>query len=228
MRPFLIRFILLFSLTGCTSLPRPGQVEAQSFGSLSYHLTTFPGADSAERFPLVLVLHGRGGRGEEYLQVWKSEADRRRVMVAAPTRTRGYTDDPADLDEFYQWVEDVSRRYPVDRERVFLAGTSAGALIARWLAVNRPSFWRGVILIASPTAESWTSRIEPSGFPPVLFVHGEKDDQFPIEEIRRHVAILKAEGVDVELFSDPQEGHTHSPRWNKAIFDWIQRHGTIS
>ena len=157
------------------------------------------------------------------MRILKKEADRRGVILLAPTRTKGYRNEPSELEEFYQLVEGVTRHHSIDRERVFLAGTSSGALIARWLVVNRPSFWRGVILIASPAAESWTSRVEPFGFPPVLFVHGEKDKQFPIEEIRRHVDILKEKGVDAELLSDPQEGHTQSPRWNKIIFDWIKK-----
>ncbi len=144
-------------------------------------------------------------------------------MLLAPTQTQGYRNEPSDLEEFYQRVEEAARRHPVDRKRVFLMGTSSGALMARWLAVHRPSYWRGVILIASPTAESWTSRVEGSGFPPVLFVHGEKDDQFPIKEIRRHVEILKEKGIDAELFSDPKEGHTQSSRWNRTIFNWIRK-----
>lgn len=228
MKPHLVRFLLLFSLTGCTTLPRPGAVEARNFRDLSYYLTTFQGAESTERFPLVVVLHGRGDTGEGYLEVWKREAARRRVMVLAPTRTRGYTDDPADLAEFYELVEEIAGRHPVDRERVFLAGTSAGALIARWLAMNRPGFWRGLVLIASPGAESWSARVSGETFPPVLFVHGEKDGQFPVKEIRRHVETLKAKGIEVQSLFDPKEGHTHSPRWNRAIFNWIEEDKTFA
>jgi len=204
-------------------------LSARSFQATLFSLFALFFLVSCTRFstqkerPLLLALHGAGQTGEDEIRILQKEADKRGVILLAPTRTKGYRDEPSELEEFYQWVEETARRQPIDRKRIFLTGTSSGALIARWLAVNRPSFWRGIILIASPTAESWTSQLKPAGFPPVLFVHGEKDEQFPISEIRRHVEILREKGVDVELLSDPKEGHTQSPRWNKALFDWIEK-----
>ncbi|GEM_PF-3026226 len=163
--------------------------------------------------------------GEEYLKIFKAEAEKGHVHVLAPTQMQGYTNEPSNLAEFYQLVDEVVQKGSADRNRVFLMGTSSGGLIARWLALNRPAFWRGVILVASPTSEAWTSQLkDSSGFPSVLFVQGGKDAQSSVEEAKRHVEILKQKGIDAELFLDPDAGHTHSPTWNQKIFDWIKDH----
>lgn len=148
-------------------------------------------------------------------------------MLLSPTRQRGYNNTPGDLMIFFELVEKIKRQYPIETEKIYLAGNSSGGLIARWLLVNHPSFWKAVVLISAPSRESWTSKIgTPSvNFPPVLFVHGDKDDQFPIEEVIRHVEILKSKGISASLLHYPDVGHEQKMEWSKEIFGWIQRIG---
>ena len=201
-----------------------GKFQTKS-GALPYHLTHFEVAGRGEKFPLLLALHGRGGTGEEYLKIWKAEADPRRIMILAPTEVpRERTEYQEFLQQFYDLVRSVTREYPVDRKRIYLAGVSSGALTARWLAVERPSFWSRVILVASPSHERWTSEVRPKNFPPVLFVHGARDEQFPLQEIVEHVKTLKEKGVAADLLEYPNAGHEQRPEWTREILDWIEKH----
>ena len=218
-RPQIFLFIFFALTAGC----KQSSIIQGHFADLEYHLTLFQNPQPKEGFPLLLVLHGTGDSGKEYLQLWKSEADRRKIVLLAPTLTRGYQKESADLKIFDQLIEEVSRRYPVNGEKIYLAGISSGALIARWLLMNHPERWKAVILIASPGYESWTSRVDVETLPPILFVHGEKDEQFPIKQIEEHVKILKEKGVETDLWRYPA-GHEQKEEWSSDIFDWIENH----
>ena len=228
-------FFISFTLPGCSRLSQlewggassqvlEGRFRAKppdpvlGLVSVSYHLLVLKPEKAGDRFPLLVVLHGRNGNGRDYLEVWRKEAERRRFMVLAPNRDQSYRD-----EVFYSLVKEVLKRYPVEKKKTYLAGLSAGALVARWFLIARPSFWRGVVLIASPTGDQWTAEADVSRFPPVLFVHGEKDNQFPVQKIAGHVETLKDRGVRTDLIRDPEGGHEHRPEWNEGIFDWLEK-----
>lgn len=232
---FAFLFFISFTLLGCSRLSQlewgdassqviEGRFQAKSpdpiLGpvSIPYHLLVLKPEKSRERFPLLVALHGRGGSGREYLEVWRKEAEKRRFMILAPDREQSYSH-----EAFQGLMEEVLKRYPANQKRRYLAGVSAGALVARWFLIERPSFWRGAVLIASPTGDSWTAEADVSRFPPVLFVHGEKDNQFPIQKIVDHVETLKNRRVRAELLRESEGGHEHRPEWNGAIFDWLEK-----
>ena len=163
----------------------------------------------------------------EYLEVWEEEAKGRRVMVLAPDLSSAVRNGTMDLKLLYELVDEIASRFPVDKERMILAGVSAGALIARRMLIDRPSYkWKAVIFIASPD-DPWPSYVDVKSFPSVLFVHGAYDDQFKLENIKQSVMSLKEKGVDTELIQDPEGGHEHNEEWNKEIFDWIEAHSSI-
>lgn len=193
-----------------------GEIETQE---IEYALLKQKPSYDGERFPLIVALHGRGGSGWSYLDAWYEEAQRERMMVLAPSWDTG---SPFPLSQFIQFVAQITKKYPVDPERIYLAGVSAGALKARWYLLEDPKPWAGVILIASPT-EPWRYKVENgSRFPRILFVHGEKDPQQPFDEIVSNLEVLKSKGVKVELIAYPEGGHEHPPAWTKDIMVWIQ------
>ena len=209
------RVVLLLSLLLASGCARPSLLEGEAKG-FGYQLLTFEPAKADQRFPLLLVLHGTGETSRHYFELWEKEAKRRKVIVVAPAIQE------LNLDNFYLLVEEIARKYPVDRERILLAGVSSGALVARWLLNKRPSFWRGVILVASPTGEHWAEAADVAGFPPLLFVHGGRDPQFKLEEIAQQAEVLKERGVKTTLFSYPDAGHEQRPEWSRRIFDWME------
>lgn len=56
-----------------------------------------------------------------------------------------------------------------------------------------------------------------SDLPPLLLVHGDRDDKVPYEQARRLVAAGRASGADVRLFTVRGGGHGGFPFWN----DWL-------
>jgi predicted esterase len=85
------------------------------------------GKDNQERYPLVVALHGAGGTENLFFDGYGAgrivkECAKRRWMVIAP-RSPGFVT-PADVPAI---VEQLSKRYPIDKSRIFLVGHSMGA-----------------------------------------------------------------------------------------------------
>ena len=226
-------FLILSVLTGCNSLNfkefhqiRSKIIDEQMVFHaktpttedwvLSYHLLTFKPERTTQRFPLILAFHGTGDEGRKYLEVWKKEALGNRVFVLAPEITF------INNEVFYQWLDRIIDRYPIDRKKIFLAGVSSGALTARWMMLERPSFWKGVIFVASPD-DGWVEKLDLRNFPSLLFVHGGRDKQYSLRRISGLVESLRRSGVDAQLIADSKAGHEHRPEWNARIFEWIRR-----
>ena len=112
-------------------------------GDRSYHVREPDGWDGAGKLPVLIHFHGwqRTGALPVKHQRISGATRRRGVLLIAPNGQRktwnmwsAETDDVA----FAQAVlEDVARRYPVDREQIFVSGYSYGSIMAWRVACDR-------------------------------------------------------------------------------------------
>lgn len=190
-------------------------------GVIHYSLTVFSNPRRKEKFPLLVAFHGHGGSADEYLNLWKREADRRRIMILAPHRIvyRGKITVRPEI----QLIEAIAQRYSIDKNKIYLAGVSSGGLMSKWLLWDRPLSWRGVVLVASPPLGKWGGDLHGRHYPPLLLVHGRKDHQFKFEEVVSDAEFLKTKGMKIEILDYPDAGHEQKPEWSREIFDWIEK-----
>jgi S-formylglutathione hydrolase FrmB len=123
-------------------------VESKAVGrSLPVTVVIPPGADSAQRRPMLVFLHGRGGDedSEQVDQFFSALAKlgSRAPIVAFPYGgDHSYWHDRADGDWGYYVVDEVipqvARRYGADADRVAVGGISMGGFGAFDLAVQFP------------------------------------------------------------------------------------------
>ena len=189
--------------------------------AFNYWLLSCREKTAGKKVPLLFIFHGTGGNGRAYLETWKKEAESRQWMVLSPDLDYAYGEQFAKLEDYTKLLEEVVRQYPVDNRKIYLGSVSSGALIARRLFITEPAMWAGMILVASPNAERWTKGLDGKKYPPVLFVHGRKDEQFDYEVTVHNVQFMKSLGFDVSLIDWPDGAHEHKEEWNQAIFDWM-------
>ncbi|MGE3730643.1 MAG: PHB depolymerase family esterase, partial [Lysobacterales bacterium] len=112
------------------------------------------GVPAGEPRPLLVALHGAAGSsGAAVVQagrardLWREAADRGGFFVLAPAASGtsgGWIapvnpdDHPSDYDRILAAIERVQRDYPIDPERIYLWGFSAGGHVAIDIALNRP------------------------------------------------------------------------------------------
>jgi phospholipase/carboxylesterase len=177
----------------------------------------------AEPMPLLVLLHGAGGRGEGVLGRLGEVADAAGVAVLAPdSRTdtwdavRGkFGPDVAFIDRALHKVFDTVN---VDEARVAIGGFSDGASYALSLGLINGDLFRHVVAFSPGFVVKGTRR----GQPRVFMSHGGSDQILPID--RTSLLILpglRAQGYDV-TFREFDGGHEVPPAIAQEGVAWIK------
>jgi phospholipase/carboxylesterase len=158
--------------------------------------------------PFLMLLHGAGGRGEQMIRRFRTEAERRAIILFAPDaagetwdaviaagrgRTPAFGQDVARIDAA---LAEAFARVRVDPMRLGVAGFSDGASYALSLGARNSARFSGIFgfspgLIVPGDAD-----------PPrkVVITHGEQDRVLPLSVSRDTLApMLRAAGFEVEL-----------------------------
>lgn len=157
-----------------------------------YRLHVPPGAEKQKGLPLVVVLHGGGGHGEQVENAtgFARLADRENFVVVCPDGTGQFArrlltwnsggiavyasehdvDDSAFLRAV---VADVRTRVPIDADRVFVTGMSNGGMMCHRLARECADVFAGIAPVSG--AMNFTA-VDPKSPLAVMIVHGTADD----------------------------------------------------
>lgn len=190
-------------------LSAPGSYDAaieHDDGERSFRLHLPPGFDSTSRRPLLVVLHGGGSSGEGMEEVtgFSRIADREGFFVVYPNGEGG----PHGLGRAWNagsccgppsWfgvddvgfigalVDQLSERFPIDPQRVFLVGYSNGGMLAYRIALDLSHRFAGLAVYAatmvgrgSVTAPEFESAL-PTHPLSVITVHSYADPWVPYQ-----------------------------------------------
>lgn len=169
-----------------------------NFADRTYELFVPESYVEGQPAPLLLVLHGAGGSGarsrgwlgldelaEEYgfiVAYPDGLANNWDFGTGLPTRSGA----PFRVDDvgFLVWlVDEIGSSYSIDRERVFAAGMSNGALMAYRLACEAPETFTAIAGVAAPV---YAPAVRGCADRPVsvLFIHGTDDRILPWDRVR--------------------------------------------
>jgi predicted peptidase len=198
-------------------------------------------AKTAERWPLLLFLHGAGERGTN---VWMTDVhgpskyilshpDFPFIVVAplcGPNETWSN-------EKVLALLEHAQQTLRVDEHRIYLTGISMGGFGAWSLALERPEKFAAVIpicgggdtlaIILARLGYTPPEKMAALKTLPIWAFHGGKDSAVPVGESERAVEGLKRCGLkDIKLTIYPEADHdswtqTYS---NPEIYDWLLRH----
>jgi phospholipase/carboxylesterase len=174
-------------------------------------------------WPLIVALHGGSGRGRDFVWAWLREAKSRGYLLAAPS-SLGRTWAPEDEKGVLDAVEDVGRRYSLDRERVLLTGLSDGATFAFIFGLAHPSTFTALAPISGVLHPGLlaTGHLETGRVLPVYLVHGAKDWMFPVETARTAARVLEEKRFDHVYRELPGHSHAYPRSENPLILDWFE------
>lgn len=150
-------------------------------------------------WPLVLVLHRRGGSAAQAARDYGccELAEREGFVVAFPEAKTPWAwsaggiplgDAAADLEFLVALLDTLARELPIDPRRVYCCGHSSGGIMTYDLAAHVPGRLAAIGVVAgSIGARGQHGRRAPSGpAVPLLHVHGTGDEQIPYD--REHAA----------------------------------------
>lgn len=144
--------------------------------------------------PLVLALHGGHGSGRamERLTKFSDLADSEGFIVAYPdahgdnwndgrvfqasSAYREHVDDVATVSAI---IDDISRQYPVDRQRIYATGISNGGIMTNYLGAKLSDRLAAIASVAGGVADQVANQFSPRSTLSVLIMQGTADPIMP-------------------------------------------------
>ncbi len=182
-----------------------------------YTIFVPPDLHPLEPVPLVVALHGGGvitradgtrvlgGTGKDALRLLQDGAERRGWLLLCPTALEAPWDTPANRDFLEALLAEVEGRWNVDLARVHLIGVGEGGEGAWALG----SLWGerfATVSAAAAPAPTVLGGLASRGIG-VWIGHGEADERFPVEPVRKAALRLQEQGADFVYCELPKEGH---------------------
>lgn len=185
--------------------------------------------ENQNKKPAILWIHGGGFSPERdklqsYIVKLASEmTSRGYISVSVDYRTRQdrsdrmgtFKDALTDVKTSYYWLLENSEVYGIDKNRIIIAGGSAGAMVAVNLCLKgvidtnyRKYITHLLNLWGSPNDFVVKDGID-STYPKTLIIHGTADDMIPYQLSVDFTHLLKANEVFYEFY--PIEGAKHTP-----------------
>lgn len=233
------RGVLTPFITHRTGLAR---VERHRYGPHRRHrLQVIRGRRAAASAPVLIHFHGgrfrSGDAGRESLPLLRGLARRGWVCISATYRIRDAGAFPAsvvDAKRVVAWVRSRSHALPIDGERIVVAGNSAGAHLAMFLALTPGQRWLQPGFEASDTsvaaaiglygyygqrtsaaASSPIAQVTAAA-PPVFVLHGTRDSIVPVARAREFVDRLREVSRNPVIYAE-LPGAQHSFDYFRSV-----------
>lgn len=147
-------------------------------------------------YPLVICLHGAGFDGDSYLSRWQPRLGED-YLLACPSIDLGawWTREGEEL--VLAVLSEVSRRYRVDTDRIFLTGMSNGGIGTYLIGLNHPDRFAALVPMAAALPPALFPLLENAKNLPFYIIHGAQDQVMPVQYSREVVDYLKNKGQSV-------------------------------
>ncbi|MFY9745383.1 MAG: PHB depolymerase family esterase [Acidobacteriaceae bacterium] len=166
-------FLSLFAvLPACAKSKDKVEHETFTFnGAPREYLVQIPSAASpTAQLPVVVLIHDQGGWATDVMGAWQGLASSRGFIAIAPeslhnTMWDSTVDGPAYL---HAVVDEVAKKHPIDRSRVYLFGVLSGGVYATAVGIYDSEYWAATAVHAAI--------MDPSNYS--LFSHAVRKEPF--------------------------------------------------
>ena len=186
---------------------RLGGGNQHSVGGYSYNLLEPIGSVPEGGWPVVVALHGYGGRGADMMGI-ASLFTQEGIVYVAPS-FGGYAPYPGDgpITPMLNILNDINQQTPIDPDRVVLLGFSQGGTFAYRFSLYHPEWVGGVVTAGAPDLSAG----EPTENMPYVFTWGENDGLQDLV-LPEHVYPLVDRGYNnIHYFVISDAGHEVTP-----------------
>ena len=192
--------------------------------SMKYLLYLPKDYDGKKKFPLVLFLHGSGERGDD-LNLVKvhgppmliSKGKDFPFIVVSPQCPKGQWWQAVELAAL---LDDIEKKYQVDKDRIYLTGLSMGGFGTWALAAYQSDRFAALAPICGGGERYRAKEISHI---PVWAFHGAKDSGVPVARSETMITAIKKFGGDAKLTIYPNAGHNSWTETyaNPKLYAWL-------
>jgi len=170
--------------------------------------------DTLKKWPLIIYLHGGSSRGTDTIklyccgipdQIWRGrEFPFVIVSPQCPVNQRWSTD-----NWFENFYEEITTKYSLDTNKVYLTGVSLGGSGTWYLATKYPKKFAAIAPISGFTRhiEYIKNNTDNLIDIPIWAFHGKRDKVVEFEDTEWIINKLKGENKDLKFTADPNAGH---------------------
>lgn len=179
-----------------------------------------------EKSPLIIQLHGAGGRGNGKNELNKVEANgfskylqttQHNCIVVMPQCSEN-TFWAARVESIVKFIEQLIAEYNVDEERVYLTGLSMGGYGTWFTAMARPDLFAAIAPVCGG-GMAWNAEVLKM---PIWVFHGAEDTTVSAMQSDEMVTKLKECGADVKYSRIDGVGHNvWEYTYDKELMDWL-------
>jgi len=182
--------------------------------------------DIKTKIPLIVFLHGSGERGND-LEIVKAHSPftyrnliKEPVAILAPQC-------PAntwwDTDAVYFLIKEISEKYKIDKDRIYLTGLSMGGWGTLKLAGEHPEMFAAVASVCAPTDRVMWANIHNYKDMNLKIFHGGMDDVVLPENAFNFYQKLHPINPKAELTIFPNDNHNSwdSTYSDPKLWEWM-------
>ncbi len=171
-------------------------------------------------YPLLIYLHGgtgtaRNNKGEKAWEMFSFLTDSIDILLASPSASAGARWwSPQGMERILKTLRYISLYYPVDPERVILAGVSDGGTACYAAAGLIPGPFCGFIPVSGygGMIEKMGIELAPENLMqrPVYNINAGRDRLYPLDSVNSYIDKLEDNGVNISTSYYPEEEHGFS------------------
>ena len=228
LRTLLLLLVLMTSFAPILAADNAGQtakkLDTTVRVEMSYLLYLPKDYDQKESWPLLVFLHGSGERGDD-LELVKTHGPPKLIaegkefpfIVVSPQCPKDRTWEPIELNAL---LDDLTKSYKVDPDRICITGLSMGGFGTWELLARYPEFWAAAVPICGGCKVDTVEKFKQV---PIWVFHGAKDPTVKLKASEEMVEALKAAGGKPKFTIYPEEGHASwvSAYNDKELWTWL-------
>jgi poly(3-hydroxybutyrate) depolymerase len=179
--------------------------------------------------PLIVMLHGSNRTGVNLVEKWKDLAKKEGIIIAGPdaTNLRGWGSPQDGPDFLRDLIESLKTKHPINPQRVYLFGHSAGASFALEMSMMESQYFAATAIHAGVLPGGRDLIDLAKRKIPISIQVGDADEFFPLKIVRATRDALKAAGFTVELTEIA--GHDHwyydqASKFNQTAWEFLKKY----
>jgi poly(3-hydroxybutyrate) depolymerase len=224
---------VLMSLLACSAradVTDKASQESFEFAGLKRTYSLFaPSAAAPAGAALLVLLHGSFSNGAAIVSWWIPVAEQQGIVLAGPdARKPEAWQLRADGPEFIRaLIDNVASKHSIDRSRIYLFGSSGGAVYSLTLSMLESQLFAATAVHAGAwrtPAEFRAAAYARRKIPIAIFV-GDKDEYFPLFTVRKTQKALEQAGHRVSVTVIPGHSHAYAqvaPEVNRSAWEFMK------
>ena len=216
----------VLALTAVASAAPEGEVVNGTLpGGLEkrYMLFVPPQAKDGKKLPLIVALHGAGGKPDGPITWWRAIAAERGYFVLAPKSNGGTWPGGGDQSHVARMVLALERERSIDPRRVLLTGVSDGGTWSYALGFQNPKLFAALAPISGVLMRTIAGSLAMQPKLPICVVHGTDDKIFIVARAQAAVKALKGAHYNVNYIEVAGGRHGWFREQAAPILDWFEK-----